>query len=111
MEFVGNLLKDRQTKLHFGDYTSEPINISNRIRQGDPLSMILCIIYNADLLEIAQDATNETNPKEDSIGFIDNAMIIVTGKTLKSNIKMLTNIMEKAGEGFKLAKDHTHDLR
>ncbi|PPQ91506.1 hypothetical protein CVT25_013882 [Psilocybe cyanescens] len=68
--------------------------------------MILYILYNADLLEIARAMTNDQDPKEDSVGFVDDAMIIVTRRTLKGNIKALTNIMEKAGGGFTWAKDH-----
>ena len=53
INFVKQLLGDRSTKLKFDDFTSEPIKIENGIGQGDPLSMLLYIIYNADLLEIA----------------------------------------------------------
>jgi len=50
--FVKQLLSGRHTKLKFDDFISESINILNGIGQGDPLSMILYILYNADLLEI-----------------------------------------------------------
>ena len=43
--FITNLLTGRYTKLKFDDFTSELINISNGIAQGDPLSMILYILY------------------------------------------------------------------
>ncbi|PPQ78944.1 hypothetical protein CVT25_002395, partial [Psilocybe cyanescens] len=106
VDFVENLLKDRRTKLRFDNFTSEQILISNGIGQGDPLSMILYIIYNADLLEITRALANNTDPTEDAIGFVDDAMIIVTGKTLRDNVKTLTNIMEKPNGGFAWAKDH-----
>ena len=48
VNFVKQLLNDRTTKLKFDDFVSEPIKIENGIGQGDPLSMILYIFYNAD---------------------------------------------------------------
>src|SRR5438309_1460015 len=50
--FIKQLLTDHRTWLKFDDFTSEAISILNGIGQGDPLSMILYIIYNADLLDI-----------------------------------------------------------
>ena len=61
VKFVNNLLSGRRTKLKFDNYASEVINIDNGIGQGDPLSMILYIIYNTDLLEITDD--NETKTR------------------------------------------------
>ena len=51
VNFVEQLLKNRKTRLKFNDYTSDPISILNRIGQGDPLSMLLYIYYNADILD------------------------------------------------------------
>jgi len=48
------MLRGRKTKLHFDDYVSEWFDITNGIGQGDPLSMILYIIYDSDLVEIAK---------------------------------------------------------
>jgi len=48
-DFVRRLLERCKTKLKFDDFISELINICNGIGQGDPLSMIFYIIYNADL--------------------------------------------------------------
>ena len=53
--FITALLTNRRTRLKFDDFTSGLIEIINGIGQGDPLSMILYIIYNADLLEITRD--------------------------------------------------------
>src|SRR6202522_1833535 len=63
VKYVRQLLSGRKTRLKFDDYVSEVTNITNGIGQGDPISMLLYIIYNADLLELPD------NPNaEDSIG-------------------------------------------
>jgi hypothetical protein len=46
VRYVKLLLMDRKTRLKFDDYVSETINITNGIGQGDPLSMLLYILYN-----------------------------------------------------------------
>ena len=74
VKFVDNLLKGRRTKLKFDDYISEPMEIQNGIGQGDPLSMLLYIIYNADLLKIVDNAQGE-----DAIGYVDDIAILATG--------------------------------
>ncbi len=73
--FVKQLLTDCHTWLKFDDFTSKAISILNGIGQGDPLSMILYIIYNADLLDISG---NEEHKK--SLGYVDDIMLIATGK-------------------------------
>ena len=51
--FIERMLKDCRTKLKFDDYESEWVTIDNGIGQGDPLSMILYLYYNTDLLDTA----------------------------------------------------------
>jgi len=52
--FVRNLLTGRRTRLKFNDYTLDWFGLDNGIGQGDPLSMVLYLYYNADLLDIAK---------------------------------------------------------
>jgi hypothetical protein len=47
------VLLNRRTRLMFDGHTSDRIPITNGIGQGDPLSMIAYIIYNADLINIS----------------------------------------------------------
>ncbi|KIK31748.1 hypothetical protein CY34DRAFT_48229, partial [Suillus luteus UH-Slu-Lm8-n1] len=54
------------------------IDIHNGIGQGDPLSMIAYLIYNADLINI----TNSEN-KEYTLAFIDDTTYIAIGPTFK----------------------------
>ena|SRR6266481_7438543 len=50
VHFIDQLLMGRWTKLKFDGFMSEWLNIDNGSIQGDPLSMILYLFYNADLL-------------------------------------------------------------
>jgi hypothetical protein len=52
--FTEQLLMDWQMQLWFDGYTSDWIPINNWIGQGDPLSMILYIIYSSDLVDVAR---------------------------------------------------------
>jgi hypothetical protein len=76
--FVNNLLRGRRTRLKFDDFTSDMFEILNGIGQGDSLSMLLYIIYNADLLEVIG---NEA--KECALRYVDNMALVAIGEDLK----------------------------
>ena len=50
VSFIENMLTNRRTKLRFDGFTSNWVNVENSIVQGDPLSMLLYLFYNADLI-------------------------------------------------------------
>jgi len=58
VKIIQQVLVDCCTKLKFDNFVLDNILINDGIGQGDPLSMVLYILYNADLLEIA--LTSET---------------------------------------------------
>jgi ribonuclease HI len=99
--FVTQLLSNRKTRIKFDDYISGPHNISNGIGQGDPLSMILYIIYNADLLEIPGDET-----KEDAIGYVDDIALIAVGDNFEETTNRLKSMMEKEDGGLQWSMLH-----
>jgi ribonuclease HI len=99
--FVSCLLTDRRTKLHFDDYTSEFININNGIGQGDPLSMLLYILYNTDFLEITDDES-----KEDAIGYVDDIVLVAVGADFMETTQCLKLMMTKDDGGLQWSKDH-----
>ncbi len=101
VKFVNNILRDRRTKLKFDDYTSEAVEIHNGIGQGDPLSMILYIIYNADILEIIGN-----EEKEDALGYVDDVALIAIGRTFEETTRKLEHMMVKEGGGLEWSREH-----
>jgi hypothetical protein len=101
IHFIANLLTNRRTKLRFDDYTSDFIDITNGIGQGDPLSMLLYILYNADLLEIADDELNE-----DAIGYVDDIALIASGEDFEDSTNRLKQLMTKDDGGLKWSEEH-----
>jgi len=75
--FTERMLNGRRTKLRFDDYTSEWFNITNGIGQGDPLSMILYIIYDSDLVRVAK------GKHELTLAFVDDTAFLAIGKTFQ----------------------------
>lgn len=53
INFTEQVLTGQQTCLIFDDFKSDWFPVTNSIGQGNPLSMILYIIYNADLIDVA----------------------------------------------------------
>ena len=100
VKFVERLLKGRKTRMKFDDFISELIEIANGIGQGDPISMLLYIIYNADLLEALRRIG------ENAIGYVDDALVITTAKTFTGTTRALKNFMERREGGLEWAQDH-----
>ena len=101
VNFVEQLLMNRKTRLKFDDYTSDIIDITNGIGQGDPLSMLLYILYNADLLDLPD------NPlAEDAIGYVDDIALIATGVDFEETTHRLKDMMTKDGGGLQWSIDH-----
>jgi hypothetical protein len=86
--FVENMLTGRRTKLKFDNYTSEWFPIDNGIGQGDLLSMITYLFYNADLLNIAK------GKNEKSLGYIDNLNLAAIGRNFMETHRMIKKMME-----------------
>ena len=76
VKFISQLLTNRKTRIKFDDFISDIIDILNGISQGDPLSMILYIIYNADILKTPDDEN-----KEAALGYVDDIAMIAIGRT------------------------------
>lgn len=95
IKFIELLLTNRKTKLKFDDFISDVIDITNRIRQGDPLSMLLYILYNADLLELPEDTTTE-----DALGYVDVITLLTVGEDLAETTQKLQNLMTKQEGGL-----------
>jgi hypothetical protein len=78
ISFTEQVLTGRKTQLRFDGYTSDWISIDNGIGQGDPLSMILYIIYSSDLVDIAKRRQGRKALTELTLAFVDDT---ASGKT------------------------------
>ena len=100
VNYVRNLLENRVSRLKFDDFTSAPMQINNGIGQGDPLSMILYIMYNADLVDIAE------GNDELSLGFVDDAIVAVEGDDFHDTTNKIRDIMTRPGGALEWSTDH-----
>jgi hypothetical protein len=89
IEWAMNFLEKRTTQLRFNGNTSDEIPIQAGTPQGSPLSPIIYMLYNADLLDIPKQ-------RELSLGFIDDITYGVQGLTDKGNAEKLAEMLEEA---------------
>src|SRR5438552_2378180 len=89
VKLVQSFLTGRTTQLRFNGVTSTDINIEAGIPQGSPLSPILFMLYNAELLEI-------TEVPDLALGFIDDIAYGISGLTAQRNIERLQEILSKS---------------
>ena len=101
VKFTTQLLSDRRTRLKFDDYTSETIDITNGIGQGDPLSMLLYIIYNADLLDLPDNPNTES-----AIGYVDDIALLTIGADFEETTQQLNEMMTKQDGGLQWSISH-----
>ena len=90
--WIHNFLQERSTRLQFNGTKSERINTSAGVPQGSPLSPILYMYYNADLLDIASRFQGK------SLGFIDDIMYGTEGSTDTENVQKLEQMLQSAEE-------------
>lgn len=100
---VERILRNRRTKLKFDDFLSDFFEIDNGIGQGDPLSMILYLFYNADLLDLARG-------KEEAVAFVDDAALITEAETFEKAHDMLADMLNRKGGGKEWSKDHNSNF-
>ena len=87
--WISSFLKNRSTQLLFNGSKSVQIATPAGIPQGSPLSPLLYMYYNADLLNIPKN-------KELGLGFIDDITYGVAESTDKDNIRKLRLILNEA---------------
>ncbi|OJA16373.1 hypothetical protein AZE42_13983, partial [Rhizopogon vesiculosus] len=106
IDFTELVLTDRKTQLHFDDFTSDWININNGIGQGDPLSMILYIIYSADLVDIAEPRRRRAPLRELTLAFVDDTAFVAIGPDFDDTHATLKNMLDRPGGGFEWSRNH-----
>lgn len=101
VNMIANMLEGRRTKLRFDDFLSNFLNIENGIGQGCPLSMIIYIIYNADMVNISRPLSSEG-----AVGYVDDIALLAEGDDFEESTAILKDMMERPGGGLEWSKSH-----
>lgn len=106
VQFTERLLTHRQTQLKFDGFTSDWFPVTNGIGQGDPLSMILYIIYSSGLVDVATPRGNRRALKELTLAFVDDTAFIAIGNTFTETHAILADMLERPGGGYDWSRAH-----
>ena len=99
VRFIEQMLTNRRTRLKFDGFTSDWVGVDNGIVQGDPLSMILYLFYNADLIDGAKKG-------EAKIAYVDNANYYAEGIDFEEAYEKLRDMMTREGGGQDWSRWH-----
>ena len=91
VKWIASFLSNSSTRIAMDGFTSDKYAIETGIKQGSPLSPILYIFYNADLIDTCGVEANTT-----SVGFIDDVGILASGDTTETTCDMLGRALERA---------------
>ncbi|KJK76179.1 hypothetical protein H634G_08585 [Metarhizium anisopliae BRIP 53293] len=96
VRWISSLLEDRHTRVSLDGFKTERHKVSTGTVQGSPLSPILYIFYNADLIErcnLAEDTT--------ATGFIDDVAILTWGDNTTETCAKLQCALQTAEQWAK----------
>lgn len=94
LKWVEDFLKDRRTSLTVGSYTQAERGAMMGIPQGSPLSPVLYLFYNADLLEMCDDVRLRTS----ATGFVDDINILAYSESTERNCQILKQVYDRCEE-------------
>src|SRR6266481_5193925 len=97
--FVSHMLADRCTRLKFDGYMSDWMSVDNSIVQGDPLSMLLYLFYNAGLLATPKKG-------EAKLAYIDDTNFYTKGDDFIEVYNSLWNMMDREQGGQEWSRAH-----
>lgn len=90
-KWVGSFLEDRHTTLAINHRATESFKVTTGIPQCSPISPILYLYYNADLLDICERPGEPTS----AFGFIDDINILAYGTSTEGNIEVPERLHSK----------------
>lgn len=91
-KMIAAFLRERSTWLRLADYTSRSFKIEKGLPQGSPLSVILYILYNSDLLI----SKFRFERDQVSLGFIDDVVHLTAHKQYELAKKSLESLGQEA---------------
>ena len=91
VSFISNMLMGRHTQLRFDDHVSSWIGLDNSIGQGDPLSMLLYLYFNSDVLEVLRGRN------EMGLGYVNDMALIAVTKDFMQAHQCLKQMMTRTG--------------
>lgn len=91
VRWIASFLGNRHTKIAVDGFTSRDYAIGTGIPQGSPLSPILYLFYNADLIDVCNQEPNTM-----STGYIDDVAILTWGRTTEETCNTLSRVLGKA---------------
>ncbi len=94
MKWVGSFISNRTTTLCLPGHNTNAFPTHTGITQGSPLSPILFLFYNANLV----DACNPHTLPSSGISFVDDVNTLAFSKTTEDNCRMLLSIRERCLE-------------
>lgn len=98
-------LKGWQMVIMFDGFTSRAQAIDDGCNQGDPLSVLYYLFYNADLVGIS-----DGQKKELTIAYINDVTLLTSAKTFKQIHNMLCDMFSREGGASEWSKSHSSDF-
>lgn len=83
LQVIQQFLTDRSTSLRLEDFNSHDFKMDNGLPQGSPISVILYLIYNSNLLI---DQPISLTSQRISIGFVDDTTHLVANQNIEQNV-------------------------
>ena len=91
IRWIRTFITNRSTTLVVQGEESTARKVNAGVPQGSPLSPILFLFYNADLLDICCSPAGRTS----AVGFVDDVNVLVYSPTIEGNCKKLEAIHQK----------------
>ena len=94
VQLIHHMLTGCRNRLKFDDYISEWFSLDNGIIQGDPLSMVLHLYYNVDMIDISRGQL------EMCLGYVDDIALVAAVSSFAGTHRILKSMMVCRDGGY-----------